>query len=89
VKSVGDFVVNIVRSTRWPGATTVAKGGKFCNIYVGDACKHGDKFFFPSEPPSVLADPGDPEEQPEPQGKEAPVPEAAPVEAEAPAEGGE
>ena len=29
------FAYNVLRSLRWPGAVTVAKGGKFVNIYIG------------------------------------------------------
>jgi len=61
-KSIPDYNINIVRSVRWPGAVVVEKGGKFCNIYVGDLCKNGDSFFNPTEPPAVLGDPNDPEE---------------------------
>ena len=28
---------------RWPGAVTVAKGGHYCSIYVGDGIKKGEK----------------------------------------------
>jgi hypothetical protein len=77
------YAVNVIRSMRWPGAVTVAKGGQFCNIYVGDCIKRGDNYFNPTEPPEVLADPQEGEEQPEPQGKEAVA--KKPVE-EAPAE---
>lgn len=47
------YAVNIISSGRWPGAVTVAKGGQFCNIYVGDAIKRGDNFFNPTEPGEV------------------------------------
>ena len=75
------YAVNVIRSIRWPGSVTVAKNGKFCTLYVGDGQKRGDSYFNPTEPPEVLADPNEPIEQPEPNGKE-------PVE-EKPAEGGE
>lgn len=29
----------LLRSTRWPGATTVAYNDKFSNIYIGDGLK--------------------------------------------------
>lgn len=71
---------------RWPGALTVAKNGQFFSIYVGDCIKRGDTYFNPTEPPEVMADPQEGEEQPEPQGKE-PSEEKAPADGEdAPAE---
>jgi len=77
------YAVNVIRSLRWPGAVSVAKGGKYCNIYVGDCIKKGDTMFNPTEPPEVSVDPEDGDvavgrvEQPEPQGKDPVV--AAPV----------
>ena len=36
-----------MRSTRWPGATTVAYNDKFANIYVGDGLKDlGNSKYF-------------------------------------------
>jgi len=71
------YAVNVIRSLRWPGALTVAKNGKYCNIYVGDCIKKGDSMFNPTDPPEVMADPDDGDEarkeQPEPQGKEPDV----------------
>ena len=55
---------------RWPGAVTVAKGGKFCSVYVGDGSKRGDCSFNPTETPEVCDDPKDKDAQPEPQGKD-------------------
>ena len=77
------YAVNVIKSMRWPGAVTVAKNGQYCNFYVGDCIKRGDNLFNPTEPPEVMADPSELEEQPEPQGKEAvekPVAEEAPAE---------
>lgn len=65
----------MIKSSRWPGAVTVQKGGAYCNIYVGDGIKRGDTFFSPTEPPEVLGEKADPEEQIEPQGKEEEVKE--------------
>lgn len=56
----------VVRSLRWPGAITVAKGDKFSSVYVGNGLKRGDACFSPTEPPEVLKDPQDQVEQPEP-----------------------
>jgi len=39
------YAVNVVRSLRWPGAVTVAKGGKFCNFYIGYGLKKGDSSY--------------------------------------------
>ena len=78
------YSVNVIKSMRWPGACTVAKNGVFCNIYVGDCIKRGDNYFNPTEPPEVMEDPQEGEEQPEPQGKEPT--EAKPEGEEPPAE---
>ena len=63
---------------RWPGATTVAKNGKYCSIYVGDGIKRGDTSFNPTEPPEVQSDPVDQIEQPEPTPLVAPEEPAEP-----------
>ena len=47
------YAVNVVTSLRWPGAMTVAKGGKFVSIYIGDGCKRGDQSYNPTETPEV------------------------------------
>ena len=60
------YSVNVIRSLRWRGAITVAKNGQWCSIYVGDCIKRGDSMFNPTEPPEVMADPLDQDEQPEP-----------------------
>ena len=86
------YQVTVIKSLRWPGAVTVAKNGKYCSIYIGDSVKREGSFFFPTEPPSVLSDPTDQDEQPEPQGKEEEPKPEAPAEGEggeAPADGGE
>ena len=57
---------------RWPGAVTVAKGGHYCSIYVGDGIKKGDHSINPVEPPQVFEDPLDLEEVPEPNPKDEP-----------------
>jgi len=54
------YAVNVIKSLRWPGSVTVAKGGKFCSIYVGDGCKRGDSCFNPTKPDDVLGDPQEP-----------------------------
>ena len=60
------YAVNVVKSLRWPGAFTVAKGGKFCNFYVGYGLKKGDSSYQPTEPPEVQRDPDEQEQMPEP-----------------------
>ena len=85
-EGTSSYAVNVIKSMRWPGAITVAKGGQFCNIYVGDCIKRGDTYFNPTEPPEVMADPQEGEEQPEPQGKEAEDKPPVEGDAEAPAE---
>jgi hypothetical protein len=72
------YAVNIVRSLRWPGAVTVAKNGKFTNIYVGNGIKKGDAPMFPTEPPVVQKEPEDAIEEPEPTPKNAPPEPAEP-----------
>jgi len=84
------YAVNTVRSLRWPGSLTVAKGGKFCSIYVGDGIKRGETSFNPTEPPDVQVDPLDQIERPEPTPLEPPEEPAEPdTDAEKPAEGEE
>ena len=51
---------------RWPGAVTVAKGGKFTSIYVGYGLKRGGPCQQPVEPGEVLKDPTEAKEMPEP-----------------------
>lgn len=57
------YAVNVLKSLRWPGAVTVAKNGKYCFIYVGDAIKRGDNSFNPTEPPEVMDAPADDKEE--------------------------
>lgn len=56
----------MIKSLRWPGSVTVAKGGKFTTIYVGYGLKKGDPSYNPIEPPAVQVDPEEEEEKPEP-----------------------
>lgn len=53
------YATLVVRSLRWPGAVTVAKGGKITSIYIGYGLKRGDSSFNPTEPPMVERDPQD------------------------------
>ena len=69
--------VVVVRSLRWIGSTTVWKGDKWYQIYVGNGHKNEAQSYFPVDPPIVPVDPEDLEEQPEPN----------PLEADQPAEG--
>jgi len=66
------YAVNVIRSLRWPGAVTVAKGGKFVNFYLGYGLKKGDASFQPTEPPEVQQDPDEAEMNDEPTPKTAP-----------------
>ena len=59
--------IAVLRSTKWPGATTVADGSSFVNHYVGFGICAGTVPFFPAAPGEVQAEPDDLEEQPEPQ----------------------
>ena len=76
-KQVGEgtqsYAVNMIKSLRWPGSVTVAKGGKFTSIYVGWGLKKGESSYQPIEPPEVQVDPDDQAEMPEPNPLEAPV----------------
>lgn len=47
------YAVNVLSSVRWPGSVTVAKGGQYASIYVGDTIQRGGPFFNPTEPPEV------------------------------------
>ena len=60
------YAVNVIKSLRWPGSITVAKGGKFTTIYVGYGLKKGVPSYNPTEPPSVCADPEEDMEKEEP-----------------------
>jgi len=53
------YAVNVISSYRWPGSFTVSKSGRYYSIYIGDAIKRGDVLFSPSEPPAVLSDPSE------------------------------
>ena len=66
------YAVNVITSLRWPGAVTVAKGGEYTSIYVGDGLKRTDASFNPTEPPEVQPDPYGLDEMPEPTPQEAP-----------------
>jgi hypothetical protein len=52
--SVATYCAVVVRSLRWPGALTIAKGDKFMSFYVGNGLKRGDACFNPTDPPEVL-----------------------------------
>ena len=72
------YAVNVIRSIRWPGAVTVAKGGKYTSIYVGDGIKRGESSFNPTETPEVQTDPAEQVENREPTPFEAPEEPAEP-----------
>ena len=48
-KQVGEgtqsYAVNVIKSLRWPGSVTVAKGGKFTTVYVGWGLKKGESSY--------------------------------------------
>lgn len=71
------YSVNVLRSLRWPGSVTVAKGGQYCSIYVGDCIKNGDTCYSPTDPPAVQSDPAQQADHVEPFGEEPkpPAPE--------------
>lgn len=60
------YAINVIKSLRWPGSTTVSKGGKCTTVYVGYGLKKGDPSYNPIEPPEVCQDPEEEEEKPEP-----------------------
>ena len=64
------YAVNVIESSRWPGAMTVAQGGQHCSIYIGDGVKSGDTVSLLPKLEEVADDPEEPAEQDEPQGKE-------------------
>lgn len=82
------YAVNVVKSLRWPGSTTVAKSGKFTTIYVGYGLKRGDPSYNPIEPPSVQKDPEEEVEKPEPNPlQEPPIKDEVDTDAEKDGEG--
>lgn len=66
------YSANVIKSLRWPGACTVAYGGKYMNIYLGYGLKFGDVSYNPTNPPEVTKDPVEKPEQPEPTPLQAP-----------------
>ena len=80
------YAVNVIKSVRWPGAVTVAKGGKFTNIYIGYGLKRQDPSFNPTVPPTVDVEPMDPVEQSEPNPEKEPAPKQDPVDDDVPAD---
>ena len=70
----------MIRSLRWPGSVTVAKGGKCTTVYVGYGMKKGDPSYNPVEPPEVQGDPEEEAEMPEPTPLTEPVEVQNPVE---------
>lgn len=64
--------MNVIKSLRWPGAMTVAKGGKFTNIYVGYGLKKDNPSYNPTEPPLVMDDPDEEVEKEEPNPRKPP-----------------
>ena len=60
------YAVNVLRSLRWPGAVSVAKGSQHCSIYLGDGIKRGESSFHPTDVPEVCKDPQGQQEEPEP-----------------------
>lgn len=66
------YSATVIRSLRWPGAYTIAYGGKYTNIYVGHGLKFGGVSYNPTSPPEVMKDPDEKVEQPEPTPLEAP-----------------
>ena len=62
---------------RWKGATTISQNGKWASLYIGYGLKTGEVCFNPTVPQSIMEDPEEATEQPEPTPLEAPP---APVE---------
>ena len=89
IKEVGDQIMHnrangdplthavvLVKNNRWPGTLTVWKEEKFANIYVGFGIKAIGENYFPTQLAKIDKDPGDLEEQKEPNPeKEPPKPE--------------
>jgi hypothetical protein len=68
-----NYGVGVISSLRWPGATTVFKGGRWANLYIGYGLKSGVTSFNPVFPPDVPNDPEDPVEEREPNPAERPI----------------
>lgn len=56
-----------LQSLVWPGAHVIYSQGQQSAIYVGNGFKACTQLFYPKEPQSVLQEPLDIAEQPEPQ----------------------
>jgi len=65
------YSANVVKSIRWPGATTVFQNGKWLSIYIGNGVKATGICFMPIAPQEIKDDPEDQEEHPEPNPKDA------------------
>lgn len=75
--SLRDHSVSMIKSNRWPGAISVARGPTYANIYVGNGHKYVPGGFQPFAPPVII------DEYPEEQVKEQeddPVPLPPPKE---------
>jgi len=71
----------VLKSLRWPGAATVYQNGKWQSIYIGYGQPRAGDSFNPIGPPTILAEPEDLDEMPEPNPAKAPEPApAAPAE---------
>lgn len=78
------YGVVVVRSLVWPGAMSFYYQGRTLALYVGNTHKwEFGKHFFPVETPTILADPEDYEDGPEPNPADAPEEDVAEGEGEA------
>jgi len=76
-KQVECNAVVVVRSLHWPGAYTFYFKERVLQVYMGNGHKHELKSnYFPLQPPSVLNDPEEYLDGPEPTPLEEPVAEA-------------
>jgi len=66
------YGVNVLQSTRWPGAITVCYKGSYHNFYLGWGLKAKTQPFYPIYPPNILDDPLDQNEHEEPWPKTIP-----------------
>lgn len=72
-KGAAIYGYNVLRSLWWPGMVLVHHGSSWIHFYVGDGLKAATKRFYPEQPPVILEEPEDSQEQPEPTPLEAPA----------------
>ena len=57
------YGVVVVRSLQWPGSYTFYNQGKYMNVYVGNGQKYETQTYYPLNPPKILGEPAELQEQ--------------------------